>query len=943
MNLGSSNSVGDHGGDDSFQRLSVTQISPSDVQKNVTTLWKAFKSANLTENTCINPQHDTVSFGHFEQGVRLGEIYTDISRKFVERSKIVLKRECLARLLAFTEFVRELEESTESYTTFVENEEKLLAEFPFNVERFHDICQKAKTHCSHRVAITKMVSGDVWLGKSLPDMQVDLNIVYQRLHQQEEMALSLIGSILWCVWRIAENWKWRLSQQTLSALCQGIEDFNRLVEYYKRLDTDDRGLPNLSETRQCSRLSLAAFLGPEFSISSDVCLMSLNKLMNSIASVRSKILASHVCKFISEHKEVTQAMSYDFVCNLKWNDFGVFFSGGNTRTESKFKNGVLTVLNRNQIPLLKLDPDSPLLLFDAQEQTFLTNFISQLAMSTTLILGVHVARERKTVVLPSIQSPGGNVASMEETGRDKRGVSGTNVLSCSEAHGILRHFPGQGSPRLNKRVQWNAPLDRETMKHIQAHYDGILWSSFGGQLIDALSGFPEYMDSKDDLVWSSFLWTDFLTMVIVRMLESLRLSDCLPPGGNTSLQVVSCYLHCLASASSWDAAFCSLLGTSLTDRCRMSDDLEDGVPGTRTVCSMITLLNPLNSILEITTYWKRPSSQSEPHSSKSFRSTRLALSLCLCRLHALLSFTLNWFDIKLHHFLSSWSLEQFLLLTQWDLLTVLESVKKTFNLVQLLCVVHDDSNSWNSLSLHYKQLQEQQKQLEGLVKKSWALFSKDLRQMSTEFFQEAMPVGKSWKKSRQSGIPYQRNNYVEHAICQILEPVVESTQGLPTECRLHVLTATVNTMMEAWSDWILKQEITFSFIGAQQLSLDFSYVKVWLASDSSNLSSEMQSHLLNLDVFRHLDGAIRLLMLQPRKKRQQPNDNDDPELESNISTMSSSSVLSSLSGVDIDSYDVEVLNDKTIPNSQKWLDLRLRGGKSKKGLLPFCLKVQEMK
>lgn len=135
----------------------------------------------------------------------------------------------------------------------------------------------------------------------------------------------------------------------------------------------------------------------------------------------------------------------------------------------------------------------------------------------------------------------------------------------------------------------------------------------------------------------------------------------------------------------------------------------------------------------------------------------------------------------------------------------------------------------------------------------------------------------------------------------------------------------------------------YSFYGAQQLSLDFGYIKVWLASDSSNLSSEIQSHLLNLDVFRHLDGAVRLLMLQPRKKRQALNDVGDPELESNVSTMSSSSVLSSLSGVDIDSYDIEVLNDKTIPNSQKWLDLRLRGGKSKKGLLPFCLKVQEMK
>jgi len=148
--------------------------------------------------------------------------------------------------------------------------------------------------------------------------------------------------------------------------------------------------------------------------------------------------------------------------------------------------------------------------------------------------------------------------------------------------------------------------------------------------------------------------------------------------------------------------------------------------------------------------------------------------------------------------------------------------------------------------------------------------------------------------------------------------------------------------------WEHLQEVTtfflslHSFYGAQQLSLDFGYIKVWLASESNNLSPEIQSQLLNLDVFRHLEGAVRLLMLQPRKKKQTPDDYDE-ELESNVSTMSSSSVLSSLSGVDIDGYDIDVLNDKTIPNRQKWLDLRLRGGKSKKGLLPFCLKVQEMK
>ena len=141
---------------------------------------------------------------------------------------------------------------------------------------------------------------------------------------------------------------------------------------------------------------------------------------------------------------------------------------------------------------------------------------------------------------------------------------------------------------------------------------------------------------------------------------------------------------------------------------------------------------------------------------------------------------------------------------------------------------------------------------------------------------------------------------------------------------------------------VYASSVLYSFYGAQQLQLDFGYIKVWLSSEACGLSSEIQSHLLNLDVFRHLDGAVHLLMLQPRKKKQN-HDNMEDELESNISAISSSSVLSSLSGVDIDSYDMDVLNDKTIPNRQKWLDLRLRGGKSKRGLLPFCLKVQEMK
>ena len=134
--------------------------------------------------------------------------------------------------------------------------------------------------------------------------------------------------------------------------------------------------------------------------------------------------------------------------------------------------------------------------------------------------------------------------------------------------------------------------------------------------------------------------------------------------------------------------------------------------------------------------------------------------------------------------------------------------------------------------------------------------------------------------------------------------------------------------------------ISTSYFGAQQIQLDFNNVKLWIASEVSGLSDKTQSSLLSLDVFRHLDGATALLMLQPRKMRRKRMAELDVELESNMSAVSSSSVLSSISGADLEGYDLDVLNDKSIPNSDLWLALRLRGGKSKKGLMPFCLKAQ---
>ena len=131
-------------------------------------------------------------------------------------------------------------------------------------------------------------------------------------------------------------------------------------------------------------------------------------------------------------------------------------------------------------------------------------------------------------------------------------------------------------------------------------------------------------------------------------------------------------------------------------------------------------------------------------------------------------------------------------------------------------------------------------------------------------------------------------------------------------------------------------------IGAYQLQVDFNYVKLWLTSEASTLSSSLQSDLAFLDVFRHLNEAVRLLMIQPKNKRNRivvSENGLDPEMESNLSTISGSSVLSGTSSYD---GETDMLNNQVIPNKDQWLNLRLRKGKPRMTLvIPSCLRASE--
>ena len=163
---------------------------------------------------------------------------------------------------------------------------------------------------------------------------------------------------------------------------------------------------------------------------------------------------------------------------------------------------------------------------------------------------------------------------------------------------------------------------------------------------------------------------------------------------------------------SWFSAFCNLLGLSLTDKCSSESNLAEGVPGTKTIRSLIKLFDPLNNVFEMVGYWKHPPNQLEPLFSGTPKGLTISLHPSLCRLAALLSFGINWVNTKLHLFLASWSLEPFLLLTQWDLPILLQSVSTSLSLLHPLCSVAIESGTWNSATICYGLLLEQRNKLE---------------------------------------------------------------------------------------------------------------------------------------------------------------------------------------------------------------------------------------
>ncbi|XP_061692044.1 uncharacterized protein ccdc142 isoform X3 [Syngnathoides biaculeatus] len=416
----------------------------------------------------------------------------------------------------------------------------------------------------------------------------------------------------------------------------------------------------------------------------------------------------------------------------------------------------------------------------------------------------------------------------------------------------------------------------------------VQWLDFGhSMLFDVLLG------RYRTLLWAHYskaLWLQMHVPHGARSLGSINLHDnlrrfqvlqiisqaseteMLPREYKAMLEEFNLIMLVSAAHAQWDHVVCRALGAGLKDKCLMdgnqhsqsmgpSSNRDDTVKSV-TAKYLLQLTPPLLSSLS---HCKAPGSLTLFPTGPAFHRWTVSLMLATVQLYTV------WVMSKSYQFLSSWTLNRFLLITQGDLKVLSQSSDKMMQQTKCL-MMNSDSNCLSSLHTHNPLLLKQQLQkvdaasselqaFSSLVLKS---FSDDCKRISGDLFEHTMPSAGHWRLKPRPGFPNSPNEYASLAAQNVIGQVLDSVALLSDEIRIQALSLTVTAFMEAWMEHILKQQIKFSVQGALQLKQDFDSVREFIYSKRYGLPEKLLQHLLNLRVFQQVDSAVLCLLEQPQ-------------------------------------------------------------------------------
>nr|XP_047908037.1 coiled-coil domain-containing protein 142 [Anser cygnoides] len=340
---------------------------------------------------------------------------------------------------------------------------------------------------------------------------------------------------------------------------------------------------------------------------------------------------------------------------------------------------------------------------------------------------------------------------------------------------------------------------------------------------------------------------------------------CMPPECQEELERLCLRLLCQGVLRTWERDFTRALGSGLCDRCSAVPEPSGGAAQSSTA----RLLQQLYPGLSFALRHLPPALEGSPPGSPCLRLQ--LLGRCLATVQA----SCSWLMGKAFQYLASWSLHQFLLVTQGDL-QLLKA--ETDALVLLVSAAFPEpGDSPQHLAPHQRLRSHQEmwlcqqirfmaasiQQFAGEVLK---MFSTDCKRMSAEIFDQTMPLGKHWRVSLRAELPSSPSEYAAAAAQTVLGQVLQGAQLLPRDCQVPALARVTTAFVEAWMDHILARKIKFSLQGALQLQQDFALVRDLVQSEHYGLAPETRQSLLSLRVFQQMDSAILCLLQQPSGK-----------------------------------------------------------------------------
>ncbi|XP_040030850.2 uncharacterized protein ccdc142 isoform X2 [Gasterosteus aculeatus] len=557
---------------------------------------------------------------------------------------------------------------------------------------------------------------------------------------------------------------------------------------------------------------------------------------------------------------------------------------GRTNLESLDNHQILQTISPPSTTSTPQHPSAPPPSGVCQQDPSCVELLFQVLVSSNDLLAPLVSHTPAPEAPPQPLLPDARTDVLSPNGRTDQMILNAPRMNSADSMGRIGHSPGTGrdadvaneetavepdSLRWPPSVQWLDLGQSLLFVDLFGQYRSLLWTLCSKALWLQLHA-PQAGNREGSIN----LQDKHGGLQILHRLSRASKTDLVPEECSTMLDDFCLHLLVITAHAQWDYEVCRSLGSALKDKCLspVSQSSNSATPPSEqdanvmmslTMEHLLRLPPPLLSSLSCL------QSGSSSISPSRLPLHRITVSLVL----ATVQLSRVWVMSKAHQFLSSWSLNKFLLITQGDLKGLRESIEMMVHQTKTL-KMNLDRKQPSTLHSHNQLLLMQQlvaldttlSELQTFSSLVLKTFSSDCKRMSGEIFEQTMPSAVHWRPSLRTGFPSCPSEYASLAAQTVIGQVLEGVAPLSDDARIQALSITMTAFMEAWMEHILKQKIKFSVQGALQLKQDFDSIRDLIQSDKYGLSAELHQRLLSLRVFQQVDSAVVCLLQQPQAR-----------------------------------------------------------------------------